>query len=111
MEQVHVMWVRKKIRWSEIESSRGDLNWDEVDAIFAALKKHPQLKPIIVLSSEPSWSRPVQPTPTAPPTNIDEFARFVGAFAARYGIQVDYYQVWDEPNLTAAWGNQEPNAT
>src|SRR5262249_51062297 len=38
-------------------------------------------------------------------------AQFAGAFATRYGAQVDYYQVWDEPNLTAAWGNQEPNAT
>jgi O-antigen ligase len=111
MEQAHVIWLRQIIRWSEIEPARGQMNWDKVDAIFATLKQHPRLKPIIVLESEPDWSRPIKPTPTAPPTNTAVFANFAGAFAARYGEQVDYYQIWDEPNLTAAWGNQEPDAT
>jgi O-antigen ligase len=29
----------------------------------------------------------------------------VRAFAERYGAQVDYYQVWDEPNVSAHWGD------
>lgn len=110
MEQAHIVWVRQNIKWSEIEMSRGQFNWGKVDEIFSVLKQHPQLKPIIVLSSEPDWARPNQSTPTAPPTNVDDFAVFAGAFAARYAEQVDYYQIWDEPNLIAAWGGQEPNA-
>ncbi len=110
MEQAHVVWVRQNVRWSDIEPSHGQLKWDKADAIFNALSRHPQLKPIIVFISEPAWSRPSQLTPTAPPTNISDFADFVAAFAARYSEQVDYYQIWDEPNLTAAWGGQEPNA-
>ncbi len=110
MEQAHIVWVRQKIKWSDIESSRGQFHWDKVDEIFTAFKQHPQLKPLIVLLSEPAWARPNQSTPTAAPTNVDNFAQFVGAFAERYGGQVDYYQIWDEPNLIDAWGNQEPNA-
>ncbi len=110
MEQAHIVWVRQSIRWSDIELSQGNFQWGKTDAIFSAFKQHPQLKPLIVLVSEPEWARPNQPTPTAPPTNVDDFARFTGAFAARYSEQVEYYQIWDEPNLIAAWGGQEPNA-
>ena len=110
MEQAHILWVRQSIRWSDIEPSRGEFQWGKTDKIFSVFKQHPQLKPIIVLISEPDWARPNQSTPTAPPTNVDDFATFAGAFAARYAEQVDYYQIWDEPNLIAAWGGQEPSA-
>ncbi len=36
------------------------------------------------------------------------FAAFARAFAERYGSTIDDYQIWDEPNLTAAWGDTEP---
>jgi O-antigen ligase len=111
MEQAHVVWVRQNIRWSDIEPTRGQRNWDKVDSIFSTLEQHPQIKPIVVFVSEPAWSRATQPTPTAPPTSITEFAQFAGAFASRYAKQVDYYQIWDEPNLIEAWGGQEPSAT
>src|SRR4051812_23594147 len=110
MEQAHIVWVRQNIKWSDIEPTRGQYSWGKADELFSAFKQHPQLKPIIVLTSGPDWARAKQQTPTAPPTNIDDYAAFAGAFAARYADQVDYYQIWDEPNLIAAWGGQEPNA-
>ncbi|MBI1277001.1 MAG: hypothetical protein GC179_02610 [Anaerolineaceae bacterium] len=111
MEQANIIWVRQKIHWADIESVRGQFQWGKTDAIFAAFKQHPQLKPFVVLISEPEWARSDQHTPTAPPVNVDDFAAFAGTFADRYGAQIDYYQIWDEPNLIAAWGGQEPNAT
>jgi O-antigen ligase len=33
------------------------------------------------------------------------FGNFVRAFAQRYGQQIDYYQVWHQPNLSAGWGD------
>ncbi|MBN1888518.1 MAG: O-antigen ligase family protein [Thermoflexales bacterium] len=42
---------------------------------------------------------------------INNYSRFAGEFAARYGDRVDYYQIWDEPNLGDKWGGQvEPVA-
>jgi O-antigen ligase len=110
MEQAHVVWVRQTIRWSDIEPAHGQLNWAKIDNIFTAFKRHPQLKPLIVLISEPAWARNDHPTPSAPPVNMDEFAYFAEEFAKRYGEQVDYYQIWDEPNLIDAWEGKEPNA-
>ena len=36
--------------------------------------------------------------------DADAYARFVAAFAERYGATIDVYQVWDEPNLSRSWG-------
>jgi hypothetical protein len=33
------------------------------------------------------------------------FGHFSRAFAARYDQQIDYYQIWHEPNLSANWGD------
>lgn len=43
------------------------------------------------------------PAPAAPPEPA-AFAEFARAFGARYAGRIAAYQVWDEPNLSAAWG-------
>lgn len=45
----------------------------------------------------------------APPEDFADFAAWAGAFAARYGAQIDAYIIWDEPNLTSHWGLQPVN--
>jgi hypothetical protein len=49
-----------------------------------------------------------EPDDFAPP-EPDDFAAWAGAFAARYGEQVEAYIIWDEPNLTSHWGKSHPN--
>ena len=93
------VWVRQPFIWSQIEPEAGRFDWTVPDRIMAALARHPGLRPVVVLDDSP-------PTPPADP---DRFAAFAGAFAARYGAQVDYYQVWDEPNLAAHWGGGPVN--
>ncbi|MCO5186609.1 MAG: O-antigen ligase family protein [Anaerolineae bacterium] len=46
----------------------------------------------------------------APPADPAAFADWAGEFAQRYSDVVDYYIVWDEPNLAAHWGNEQVNA-
>ena len=56
----------------------------------------------------------IPPGPNAqytPPTDPADFAVFAATFAERYNQTVDYYQIWDEPNLTTAWGGRNQNAT
>ena len=61
----------------------------------------------------PPWARVKPPnlttTETAPPQSPETFALFAKTFAERYGNVVDYYQIWDEPNLDDAWGLLNPN--
>lgn len=93
------VWVRQSFYWSQIEPEPGRFDWSAPDRILAALAHHPQLRLVAVLDD----------TPPAPPTDPDRFAAFAREFAARYGAQVNYYQVWDEPNLGDHWGGGPVN--
>ena len=46
----------------------------------------------------------------APPDDPHLFAAWAGDFATRYGSQIRYYFIWDEPNLSSHWGLQPVNA-
>ncbi|NWG16686.1 MAG: O-antigen ligase family protein [Chloroflexi bacterium] len=109
METAHVTWVRQFIRWDEIEPAAGDYRWQTWDTVVQAVDAHPNLQLVAVLVNTPAWARhPQADRSTAPPQNPADFAAFVQAFATRYGQTIDFYQIWDEPNLADAWGGLEP---
>ncbi len=105
-------WVRQFAYWDEIERERGEYDWDAWDRVAEALRQHRELEPVVVLMNSPSWARENRgdnkSTRTAPPYSLAEFAAFSREFAARYGDVIDYYQIWDEPNLGDAWGGADP---
>lgn len=105
-------WVRQFAYWDEIERQRGEYDWRAWDRVADALRRYPELEPVVVLMNSPPWARENRgdeaSTRTAPPHSLDAFAAFSREFAARYGDLIDYYQVWDEPNLGDAWGGNDP---
>jgi O-antigen ligase len=109
MQQANVTWVRQFFRWDEIEPQRGTYRWQEWDRIVTAVKRYPDLHLVAVLNNTPDWARS-DGTASAPPDDPADFARFTAVFAQRYGDNIDYYQIWDEPNLIEAWGGLEPRA-
>lgn len=92
-------WVRQTFPWSRIEPEPGRYDWATWDRIVAAADAR-GLAMMAVLDTAPAWAG------TPPPAA--DFARFAGAFAARYGDRIDAYQVWNNPNLADGWGAQ-PN--
>ncbi len=122
MEAAHMHWVRQFVRWDEIEASEGEYDWSAWDRIVTAFTGR-DLELVAVLINSPTWANTTppriqggEPTDTtdlsvsAPPDDPAAFAAFAAAYAERYGQTIDVYQVWDEPNLTAAWGGLEPRA-
>lgn len=112
IEAAGFRWVRQFAYWDEVERERGEFDWAAWDHVALALADYPQLEPVVVLMNSPEWAREMRgagiPTKTGPPQDLTQFAAFAGAFAARFGDVVDYYQIWDEPNLGDAWGALEP---
>ena len=106
------VWVRQFINWDEIEPSQGQFHWSQADRFVAELRGFPDIEPVFVITNTPKWARVTHPsvevTVTGPPASLADFAEFVGAFAGRYGDVIDYYQIWDEPNLDDAWGLLHP---
>lgn len=115
LEQIaasNFVWVRQFAFWDEVETSPGRYDWSSWDELMGALRRFPQLEPVVVFINTPAWARVTHPdievTNTGPPQALGDFASFVSSFARRYGDVVDYYQIWDEPNLDDAWGMLAP---
>lgn len=105
------IWVRQTLNWADIEPTAGTYDWSVYDPIVEAINSHPQLQLVAVLDGTPTWARDplALEHPFAPPTNPDNFAAFAAAVAERYGTTIDYYQIWDEPNLASQWGGLHPD--
>ncbi len=112
IESAGFRWIRQFAYWDEIEREDGEFDWSAWDQLARALEDFPQLEPLVVLMNSPAWAREERgagiPSNTGPPQDLSRFAAFAGAFAERFGGVVDYYQIWDEPNLADAWGGMDP---
>jgi O-antigen ligase len=99
-------WVRQTFPWANIEAQPGQYDWAAWDRIVTAVRKH-NLNLIAVLDTSPGWAQrdPEAAYGYSPPRKVADFGRFAQAFAQRYREEIDYYQVWDEPNLSSRWGN------
>ncbi len=88
----------------------GSIAWGQWDDLLP-LAQAAGLQVIAVLDTSPDWARRdwEADNPYAPPAELDNFARYAGAFAARYGRWIAAYQVWDQPNIAPHWGNGEIN--
>ncbi len=99
-------WVRQTFPWADIETQPGQYDWAAWDRIVAAVREH-HLKLIAVLDTSPDWAQrdPAVAYRYSPPQEVADFGRFAQTFAKRYREAIDYYQIWDEPNLSSHWGN------
>ncbi|MFL7837477.1 MAG: O-antigen ligase family protein [Candidatus Promineifilaceae bacterium] len=79
-----------------------DFDWQSADSLVTAAAGQ-DLALIPLLDGDPEQQ-------FAPPADPAQFAAWAGQFAERYGDTVQYYIVWDEPNLTSHWGGQPVNA-
>ena len=108
ISQAGFRWIRQFAYWDQIEAAPGEFHWTGWDRLIAALEEYPRLKLVAVLMNSPQWARATRGqeslTRSAPPGDVAAFGAFAGAFASRYGALVDYYQIWDEPNLSGMPG-------
>ncbi len=108
MEAAGFRWLRHRFPWDVIEPQPGVYDWTDWDLLVEDVARH-NLKLIAVLDGSPAWARAGEDAdnPLAPPVETRDFGEFVAAFAARYGGWIDYYQLWDEPNIAPHWGARE----
>ncbi len=90
-------WIRQTFPWAQIEPEPGRFDWEKWDRIIS--ETH-DLNLIAVLDTAPAWAASAS---LYPPTSTLQFADFARSFAQRYGDRIDYYQIWDEPNLGDRW--------
>jgi len=105
MEAAGFRWLRQRFPWDAIEPERSAYDWAIWDEIVEGASRH-KLVLIAVLDRSPAWARAGEDVENAlaPPAETRDYGAFVQAFANRYRDLIDYYQVWDEPNISPHWG-------
>jgi hypothetical protein len=107
-----VQVINTTVNWASLEpSGPAPANeWSDLDRFVAAVHSR-HLKLRAQLTGFPNWARdPGQPSekaaPTLPPIVPDELVRwngFVSRLAHHYRGSVDYFEVWNEPNISHFW--------
>ncbi len=91
-----IRFIKQPFYYSE------DFDWAAADRLVTAVANY-KLTLIPLLDGDPS-------TNFTPPAHPADFAKWAAEFAIRYGQNLEFYIIWDEPNLSSHWGNQPVNA-
>jgi hypothetical protein len=123
-------WVRFGVHWWYIEKTKGTYTWGSTDRFFAATACSGLLS-LPMFIGAPSWASGKTSMIAPPqPAYLPEFKAMIRAAIARYGVGGSYWteqhrcadgtpvpatpasiwQVWNEPNIMAAWGDQTATA-
>jgi hypothetical protein len=110
-----IAWIKQHFPWEEIEFKKGFFYdtkwqksaWEKFDRIVDLAEKY-GLKIVARLDRPPEWARYPGSKPSSPPRNFNDYADFVEAFLKHYKGRIHYIQIWNEPNLSVEWYDDQP---
>jgi hypothetical protein len=95
-------WVRTDFWWDLVKpTADGGYDWSTVDRLVEAANAQ-GLDVIGELLGLPSWVT----DSGGVAANVSAYADFAKAAAQHFGDKVDYWEVWNEQNLSGFWGGQ-----
>jgi hypothetical protein len=102
-------WVKFQLPWKNFEGTQGVRNFP--DDIVNGLNGN-GINILASIVKAPEWARPggTNLSVEGPPGNPQDYASFVGEFAARYCGRVQAIEVWNEQNLWYEWGGEALDA-
>ncbi len=110
VREMGAQWVVDLFPWAYVQP-RGPraFDWRGADLMIAHARRQ-GLQIIARLDIVPEWARVKDATDRRlDPEYYDEFAQYAAAFATRYGDDVKYVVIWNEPNLDFEWGSRPPD--
>lgn len=93
-----VKWLRVDFWWHVAQPNQnGSYNWYWMDKVVDLAQKY-DIEIIGELNGQAGRQSWVDAT-FASASSRDAFAKFAGAAAAHFGDKVDYWEIWNEPNM------------
>ena len=109
MKSMGMNTVRVDANWSGGEPSQGNFDWSTLDTIMASVHQVGMTADLIIDGCPPWAAAAGASGQFAQPASPAQFAAWAGAVAARYGsLGADYFEVWNEPNISEFW-SPSPN--
>lgn len=101
MRDADIVWGRCGFSWRDIETAKGVFNWGTTDEAVAQANAR-GLRIYAGLGYTPAWASTGH-RQQDPPTNPQDWYDFVFACVSRYKDSIQYWELWNEPNISGFW--------
>ena len=112
MNDLPVKWARLQTGWARVERVKGRYDWGWLDESVDGLIKR-GFKPFFNVGyGNPNYNEGDSARGYHPLVNDETFTawqKFIKALAQRYKNKIQYYEIWNEPNLKGFWKPGEPD--
>lgn len=111
--KVGVKWLRLEIGWNLAEPEKGKFNWEKYDKMVRQAREN-NIKIMGVLNGTAKWASTAPAGASAsywhtyPPRDFKDFANYVRTVVSRYKNDIQYWEVWNEPDLPYSWRGNIP---
>ena len=97
-------WVKQQVRWEQMESEPGNINWRLLDFIMSSAEKF-DLKLLLSIVTAPDWAREPEVFlgRHGPPADPQNYTNFVAEIVKRYPGSIHAIEVWNEQNIDREW--------
>jgi len=102
IKELGLNWVKQQVRWSEVETSPGQIDWEQMDEIVDTMTQN-NIKVLFSVVTAPRWSRPNLEGTDGPPEDFSAYFNFVSKLSIRYCGKLGAVEVWNEQNLQREW--------
>lgn len=113
MDLIHeagLKWVRMDFSRTKIEpDTEGVFEFGQSDWLTGKLRAR-NISIVGILGYSPDWAASSNAGWKSAPKDVESFARYVYATVKRYQGKVDYWEIWNEPNLASYWEPQDDMA-
>jgi len=104
VREMGVPWIVEYFPWGYIEPSKGQFDWQHADMVVDHAVNQ-GLTVIARLDFVPEWARPKDTTfRYLDEEHYEAYGDFVYSFVEHFEGRVDYFIIWNEPNLSFEWG-------
>ena len=100
MQQAGIKWGRQDFTWRRIERTKGEYDWSGYDALVAKCRERG-----LLLFGNLTYNPEFHDLRTE--EGVRAYAAFAQAAVKRYAGKVDYWQLWNEPNLGLLKGDAD----
>jgi hypothetical protein len=108
IQDIGFTWTKQQVVWKDIETSKGQYAWGDLDSIVNDLAAA-HINILLTVVKSPAWATATGDDGT--PRNPQDLADFMSAISARYKGKVAAYEIWNEENLAAETGDRvDPGA-
>ncbi len=103
-QDLGLSWIKKQVRWEDIEPEPDVYNFAELDVLMAGVRLF-GIRPMFSIVTAPDWAREpgVFLDRHGPPANNEDYVDFVRTLYERYPGQILAIEVWNEQNIDREW--------